>query len=100
MELEAAVVIVDKALTLGFTLAALWLGLGLPGVVAALGAGGLGALAIALLLVQRLGLRPRAPSWEGVRELVRGGASMALLSAESSAQTYLDPVLLSKLAPP
>jgi O-antigen/teichoic acid export membrane protein len=100
MELEAIVVIVDKALTLGFTLAALWLGLGLPGVVAALGAGGLGALAIALLLVWRLGLRPRAPRWEGVRELVRGGASMALLSAESSAQTYLDPVLLSKLAPP
>ncbi len=99
MEFDALVTVVDRSLTLGLTLLALAGGFGLIGVLLAQGLGGTGALLTASLLLRRLGVRPRAPRTETASEVLRGGASMALLNAECSAQTYLDPVLLSRLGP-
>ena len=100
MEYDALVSVVDRSLTLGLTLLALAAGLGLTGVLLAQGLGGTAALLTASLLLRRLGVLPRAPRGETASEVLRGGASMALLNAECSAQTYVDPVLLSRLGPP
>jgi len=100
MELEAIVTVVDKSLTVVLALLALAVGSGIPGVLLAQGTAGLGALGLAAFLTSRLGVRPRVPRFGLAKELIGGGASMALLSAETSAQNYVDPVVLSKLAPP
>jgi O-antigen/teichoic acid export membrane protein len=99
MEFEAIATVVDKGLTLGFALLFLKLGFGLAGVLLAMGTGGLGSLLAAVLLAGHLAVHPDVPRWRTVLELLRGGASMALLNAETSAQNYVDPVVLSKLAP-
>jgi O-antigen/teichoic acid export membrane protein len=100
MEYDALVSVVDRSLTLGLTLLALAAGLGLTGALLAQGLGGVGALLTASLLLRHLGVQRRAPRIDTASEVLRGGASMALLNTECSAQTYLDPFLLSKLGPP
>jgi O-antigen/teichoic acid export membrane protein len=99
MDLDAAVTVTAKALTVGVTVPALLLGGQLPTVVAVQGLGGAGALAVAAWLARHLRLSPPRPSWETVRELAAGGAPLAAFFVAMSVQPYIDAIVLSRLAP-
>lgn len=99
MEYDALLSVANKALTLAFALLALLLGHGLPGVVVAQGAAGLGALALAVVLGRRLGVRAGRVTLAVSRELVAGGTPIVAMSLAIAAQTYIDAIVLSKLAP-
>ncbi len=99
MQYDALVSVLNKLLTLAFTVIALLLHQGLRGVILAQGAAGLGALGLAVLLARRLGVRARRMTMAVARELVVGGTPIVAMSLAISAQTYIDAVVLSKLTP-
>jgi O-antigen/teichoic acid export membrane protein len=99
MEYDALVSVLNKLLLLLLTVPALLMGTGLPGVILAQGAAGLGALALAAALSRRLGVRARGLAVAVSRELLVGGTPLVAMSLAISAQGYIDAVVLSKLAP-
>lgn len=99
MDLDAIVTVAARGLTVVVTLPALLLGGRLVSVIVALGLGGAGALAIAVVLGHRLRLARPQPTRDGVRELAFGGASIAVFFAAIAVQPYIDAIVLSKLAP-
>jgi O-antigen/teichoic acid export membrane protein len=99
MECDALVSVLNKALTLVFTVAAFLLGGGLPGVILAQGAAGLFALGLAVVLASRLDVGMLRATVAAGRELLVGGTPLVAMSLAVSAQGYLDAVVLSKLAP-
>lgn len=100
MEYDALLSVANKLLLLAFAVLALVLGEGLPGVIVAQGAAGLGALALAVLLGRRLGVRARRVTVAVSRELVAGGTPIVAMSLAIAAQMYIDAIVLSKLTPP
>ncbi len=99
MDIDALVGVTNKVLAVVFTIAVLLVRRGLPGVLLAQGGAGLGALALAVALSRRLGVRAGAVSMATARELLRGGAPLVAMTLAVSAQQYVDAVLLAKLAP-
>ena len=99
MGLDAWVSVANKIALLGLALAALALGKGLPGVLAAQGLAGLLALAIAARLYRRVTTGSLRYSPQVAREVLVGGSAFFITVAASSFQPYIDAVVLSKLAP-
>lgn len=97
MEYESLVSILNKAGTLGFTLLAFYVGMGLTGAILAQAAAGILALGAAVLLLRKLDLPPLRPSASGAREIVVGGAPLVVMSVTVASQTYIDAIVLSKL---
>jgi O-antigen/teichoic acid export membrane protein len=99
MDLDAAVTIAAKAVTVALTVPALFLGGRLVAVIMATGAGGIGAFAVATALARRLRLaRPHA-AWPTVRDIASGGAPIAAFFIAIAVQPYIDVIVLSRLAP-
>jgi O-antigen/teichoic acid export membrane protein len=99
MEYDAVVSVLNKLLTLVLVGAALLARLGLPGVLAGQGLAGVGALAFAILLGRRVGVRARRATLAVARELVVRGTPIVAMSLAISAQAYIDAVVLTRLAP-
>jgi O-antigen/teichoic acid export membrane protein len=99
MALDAAVSVSNKTVTLCLALPALALGAGIPGVIVAQVVAGVGALGLAVRLYERLGTPGLHVSRKVGRELFAAGAPILAMTAATSAQPYLDAVILSKLAP-
>lgn len=97
MEFDAASQVVDRVLTLGFTLALLWLGAGVLGAAGGVGAGGAAALLVTVLMLRRLRVARPTFRRSDARAIVVGGAAIVLTNVESSVQSYIDPIVLSKL---
>jgi O-antigen/teichoic acid export membrane protein len=99
MDYEALVAVLGKALTLALTVAAFTLGGGgLLAAVLAQGVATTGALAVAAIFLRRLGLPPLRASRDIARELIVGGTPFAVMVLTIAAQSYLEAVVLSKLA--
>lgn len=99
MELDAAVGVAGKAVTVVLTIAALHYGAGLSGVFAMQAAGGLVALLVAVVFARRLGIRLSRPHVATGRELFVGGAPLVAFFLALAIQPFLDALLLSWLAP-
>jgi O-antigen/teichoic acid export membrane protein len=99
MGLDAWVSVANKIALLGFALAALVLGRGLPGVLVAQGLAGLLALALATRLYRRVTTGPLRYSPKIAREILVGGGAFLIFTAVGNIQPYVDVVILSKLAP-
>lgn len=99
MGLDAWVSVVNKIALLALALAALFIGSGLPGVLAAQALSGLLALAIAFRLYNRVTTGPLRYSPEIARQLLVGGGAFFTFTFVTNVQPYIDAVLLSKLAP-
>jgi PST family polysaccharide transporter len=99
MELEAGVSAANKAAVLAFAVAALVLGVGLPGVIVAHALAGLLALALAARLYRHVTTGPLRYSATTARQVIVGGSPLFAMMAASSVQPYLDALILSKLAP-
>jgi len=99
MDLDALVSVLYKALSLGFALAALALGGGVGGVLAAQGAAGLAVLGVAALRERGLRLPPLRVTREACRELLHEGTPILAISLAITIQPYLDAVVLSRLVP-
>jgi O-antigen/teichoic acid export membrane protein len=91
--------VVNKLTLLPIALAALVLGMGLSGVVAAQAVAGLAALALAMQLYRRVTTGPLRYSAQTAREVIAGGSALVTMMAAVSVQPYLDAVILSKLSP-
>jgi O-antigen/teichoic acid export membrane protein len=100
MDLDALATVLSKALVLVAVGAVLLTGGGLLPIFVAHGAAGAGALGIAVLLARRSGIPRVRLSTRGVRELLVGGAPILALAVATSLQSYIDTILLTKLAPP
>jgi O-antigen/teichoic acid export membrane protein len=99
MGLDAWVSVANKIALLALALAALALGRGLPGVLAAQALAGFLALAIAHLLYRRMTMGPLRYSSQTASEVLIGGSAFFTFSAASNVQPYIDVLILSKLAP-
>jgi O-antigen/teichoic acid export membrane protein len=99
MGLDAAVSVVNKTAGLALTLPALYLGLGLGGVVVAQGLAGAAALAVAARLYRRVAAGRVVFSRQTAREMLVGGSALVTMSLAIWVQPYIDAVLLSKLVP-
>lgn len=99
MGLDAWVSVTNKIALLGFALALLAMGRGLPGVLVAHALAGFGALAIASRLYRRVSTGPLRYSSQIARQILIGGAAPFAFSVVSNIQPYIDAVVLSKLSP-
>jgi O-antigen/teichoic acid export membrane protein len=99
MDLDAMVSVTAKALTLVMAIPALLLGGHLPAAILVQGVAGTGALGVGILLARRIGLPSLSPNRETLWELAAAGASLAVLSLTISVETYIQAIVLSKLAP-
>jgi O-antigen/teichoic acid export membrane protein len=100
MGLDAWVSVANKTALLGFALPALALGNGLPGVLAAQALAGLFALALAMRLYARVTTGPLRFSHDIAVKILAGGGSIFTASLATTSQSYIDAVMLSRLAPP
>jgi O-antigen/teichoic acid export membrane protein len=96
---DAAVSVINKAVGLLCTLAALYLGMGLGGVIVAQGLAGLAALALAARLYRRVAAGRINFSRPTAREMLVGGSAVVTMTLAVAVQPYIDAVLLSKLVP-
>jgi O-antigen/teichoic acid export membrane protein len=99
MDLDATVTITGKALTVLVTIPALFLGGGLSAVLIMQAVGGAGALLMAGLLEHKIPIKARPPRYGVMRELVRGGAPLAVLFLTLAVQPFIDVIVLTKLVP-
>ena len=99
MGLDAWVSVANKIALLGLALAALTLGKGLPGVLVAHALAGFLTLALATRLYRRVTTGPLRYSRRIAREVLMGGGAFFTFAVASNIQSYLDVVILSKLAP-
>jgi O-antigen/teichoic acid export membrane protein len=99
MGLDAAVSVCNRAAGLVLALAALWLGLGLGGVVVSQGLAGVVALLLGALLYRRVSVGPLHFSRATAQEILSGGTTILLMVVAVNVQPYIDAVLLSKLVP-
>ena len=99
MDLDAAVNITGKALTVAVTVPALHLGGGLLTVVLLQAAGGAGALVLATFMSASIRVRAQRPERGILRELARNGTPIAVFLVAMAVQPFIDAVVLSKLAP-
>ncbi|HEX9622445.1 MAG TPA: oligosaccharide flippase family protein, partial [Polyangiaceae bacterium] len=99
MELDSIVSVLNKALTLGATLLLLALGTGLLGAIVSQALGGLCAVAAAALLLRRADVPPLRASVDEARRLLQGGTPLLMVGLAVAAQSYLEVIVLSKLAP-
>jgi O-antigen/teichoic acid export membrane protein len=97
---DAAVSVSNKVCALCATLPLLMLGMGVPGVVFAQAVAGIVALLVARRLYRGLRASPPRFSVGTARELLVCGLPILAVSAATSAQPYLDAIILSKLVPP
>lgn len=99
MDLDALVSVVNKVLVLAITVTALLSGGGLLGAILSQGAAGAGALGVAAFLMRRrMQVSLAGGSRGAARELLRGGTPLMLMAITVAAHSYLDAVVLSKLA--
>ena len=99
MGLEAAVSVVNKAVTLALALVALALGTGVGGVVAAQALAGVVAVIVAARLHRRIATGRMRFDASTAREVVAGGTAIVTMMVAASVQPYLDAIILSKLVP-
>jgi O-antigen/teichoic acid export membrane protein len=99
MGLDAWVSVANKIALLALALGALALGRGLPGVLMAQALAGVLALAIATHLYRRVTTCPLRFSSHVAREIFVGGSAFFTFNLLSNLQSYIDVVILSKLAP-
>jgi O-antigen/teichoic acid export membrane protein len=99
MDLDALVSVINKVLVLGLTVAAFAMGAGLLGATLAQGVAGAGALAVAAVLIWRIDPPRLAASWPVARELLVGGTPIVAMTLTTTAQAYIDVLVLSKLSP-
>lgn len=99
MDLDAAVTIAAKAVTVGLTIPVLVLGGGIAAVVFMAALGGLAGLALAAILAYRIGFRAVRPARPILRELAYGGAPIAVYFLALAAQPFVDAIVLSRLVP-
>ena len=99
MGLDAWLSVANKFALLGLALAALALGAGLRGVLAAQALAGILALVIAIRLYRRVACGPLRYSRQTARELLVGGSTILAATIAANIHPYIDAVILSKLAP-
>jgi O-antigen/teichoic acid export membrane protein len=99
MDLDAAVNITGKAVTVAVTVPALYLGGGLLTVVLLQAAGGAGALVLATFMSASIRVTAQRPERGILRELARNGTPIAVFLVAMAVQPFIDAVVLSKLAP-
>lgn len=100
MDLESAVNVSAKAITVAATFVALLSGGDLTAVVTVQAIGGLCALFLAAVLSTRIGVNASLPDKEVLREFAVSGGPIAAFFLALAVQPFLDAVILSKLAPP
>jgi O-antigen/teichoic acid export membrane protein len=100
MDLDAALTIVSKAVTVAATVTALALGGDLASVLMMSAIGGFGGLLLAVYLARQIGLIPKSPGLATVRELAVGGAPIVVFFLAMAVQPFVDAIVLSKLVPP
>jgi O-antigen/teichoic acid export membrane protein len=100
MDLDAAVAVTGKALTVAITVPVVVLGGGLPGVLLMQAVGSAGALVVAVRLAHNIGFKAQCPGREILQELACGGAPIAAFFLAMAAQPFIDVIVLSALAPP
>jgi O-antigen/teichoic acid export membrane protein len=100
MDLDAAVAVTGKALTVAVTIPVVVLGGGLPGVLLMQAVGSAGALLVAVRLAHNIGLKAQCPGRGILQELACGGAPMAVFFLAITAQPFIDVIVLSALTPP
>ncbi len=98
MDLDAWLSVANKVALVGLALAALDLGEGLPGVLAAQALAGFLALAIATRLYRRVTIRPLRYSPEIARQILVSGGALITFNVANNIQSYIDVVILSKFA--
>ena len=99
MARDATISVVNKTLTLGFALPALYLHHGIPGVLVAQGVAGLAALAVAWWLYRRIAAPRLRVTAHAAGAILIGGSPILAMTVATSVQPYIDAVLLSKLVP-
>jgi O-antigen/teichoic acid export membrane protein len=99
MGLDAWVSVANKIALLVITLVLLFLGRGLPGVLAAQAVAGILALVMAIRLYSRVTTGPLRSSTEIARLMLAGGTAPLAFAAMNSIQPYIDAAILSKMAP-
>jgi O-antigen/teichoic acid export membrane protein len=99
MDLDAAITVAAKTLTVVVTVPAVILGGGVPVVLLMQAIGSASALPGAVLLARKIGLKARRPRRETLQELASGGAPIAAFLVAMAAQPFIDVIVLSKLAP-
>jgi O-antigen/teichoic acid export membrane protein len=99
MGLDAWVSVANKIALLALALGALALGRGLPGVLVAQALAGFLALAIATHLYRRVTTSPLRYSPHIARQILVGGSAFFTFNVLSNLQSYVDVVILSKIAP-
>jgi len=99
MGLEAAVSVVNKAVTLALALVALALGAGVGGVVVAQALAGVAAVVVAARLHRRVARGPVRFDAKTAKEVIAGGTAIVTMMIAASVQPYLDAIILSKLVP-
>jgi O-antigen/teichoic acid export membrane protein len=100
MDLDAAVAVTGKALTVAVTVPVVILGGGLPGVLLMQAVGSAGALLVAVRLAHNIGLKAQCPGRGILQELARGGAPNAAFFLAIAAHPFIDVIVLSALASP
>jgi O-antigen/teichoic acid export membrane protein len=100
MDLDAAVAVTGKALTVVVTVPVVVLGGGLPAVLLMQAVGSAGALLVAVHLAHNIGLKAQCPDRGILQELACGGAPIAVFFLAMAAQPFVDAIVLSALAPP
>jgi O-antigen/teichoic acid export membrane protein len=98
MDLDAMVSVVNKLLVVGLTLLVFAFGGRLLGATLAQGVAGVGALALAAALSRRLNDLKLRTTLAKAREMLIGGTPIVVLNLANALHTYLDVLLLSKLA--
>jgi O-antigen/teichoic acid export membrane protein len=99
MDLDAAVSVTAKALTVAVAIPALLHGGQLPAVILVQGLAGASALGVAILIARRIHIPSPSPSPDTVRELATAGVSIVVFWVVASAEPYIAVIVLSKLAP-
>ena len=97
MEYESLTAVVNKGFTLGFTLIALSMGLGLEGAFIAQGIAGLLALLAAALFFRRLEDTSLQFRRRAAIKVLMGGTPLVIMSVAIASQSYIEAVVLSKL---
>lgn len=100
MDLDALVNVLGKAVTVGCTVLALFLGAGLSSVFFMQAVGGAVALVAAIALARGIAIAPERPDRAVLTELAQGGAPIAVFFMALAIQPFLDAMILAHLVPP
>jgi O-antigen/teichoic acid export membrane protein len=100
MDIDAFALVAGKTMTLVATFIALRLGGGLADVILMQGVGNVSTLLVGAIAAWRLNIAVKTPVIKALRELIRHGAPVAVLTIVMASQPFVEILLLSAFAGP